>query len=39
MITGNYAQFEDETAAIAEQAMDRMAQTDEVGAGEPALLA
>lgn len=39
MITGDYTQFEDDTGSIADEAMSRLAETDEVFADEPALVA
>jgi hypothetical protein len=39
IITGNYTSFEDETGSIADEAMNRLAETDEVFAEESALCA
>jgi len=41
LIVGNFdvSNFEDDTGAIADEAMDRLAETDEVFAGESALYA
>lgn len=39
LIVGNLTNFEDKTGAIADEAMDRLAETDEVFADESALCA